>query len=320
MKVIITTHPFGIPNHSPINALLEQFKYECIGFNKVKQKYSKEQHIEILKKEQPDIIIAGTEKYNKDVLDLVPNLKMISRVGIGLDSVDLKECKNRGIVVTYTPDAPSNAVAELTIGQMYNCLRNIQYSNKTWHRYIGKELRDCNIGIFGVGRVGKLVIEKLQNLKPRRIFINDINRKLCKNIQRCEYASKPQLLSNSDIITIHIPLIEPGINPTYNNHDFITSHDLSIMKHDAIIINTSRGGVINENDLYKWLIKCPNAKSAIDVYETEPYKGPLLDLQNAFLTPHLGSCSEKSRFDMEMGAVEEVLNFVNNKKMFNQVV
>jgi len=315
MKVIVTTAPFGEKNNLP-RKLLEEKDIQ-VSYNEINRKYNREELLEVLNKETPDIIIAGTEKYDKESLNLVNNLKLISRVGIGLDSVDLDECKKRNILVTYTPDAPSNAVAELTVAQMINMFRRIpriemgiRYHN--WKRYIGREIKNSTIGIIGVGRIGNLVIRKLQKFDPKNIYINDINEEKT-NRNDLVKKSKTYILENSDIITIHIPL-------NNHNYNYITKNELNLMKKNSCIINMSRGGIINEKDLYEWLKVNKEASAAIDVYENEPYTGSLLELDNAYLTPHLGSCTEISRYDMEVGAVEEVLNYLNNKKFNNRVV
>ena len=121
----------------------------------------------ILLSSQPDIIIAGTEQYRKIELDCCPNLKLICRAGVGIDNIDLDECKKRNIIVTNVPSAPSHAVAELTICQMINLLRRIPQVNRTWDRYIGKEIRDCNIGVIGVGRIGKVHVLSFETVSSR---------------------------------------------------------------------------------------------------------------------------------------------------------
>ena len=314
IKIMVTTDPFGTINDAP----RKQLHHLNVHYNDVKRRYTREELIARIKKINPNIIIAGTEKYDLEILDLLPDLKLIARVGIGLDSIPLDECKKRGIIVTYTPDAPSNAVAELTICQILNMLRRVQYAhydilNKKWNRYIGKELRDCNIGIIGCGRIGSLIIQKLQGLKPRRVFINDLIHEKTENQPRSEYSTKYQILTNCDIITIHIPYNE-------ENHDFIAKDELDVMKKDVKIINTSRGGIINENDLYTFLKRNKSAAASIDTFTEEPYTGKLLNLNNIFLTPHLGSCSIKSRFDMEVGAAEEVINYLSNLPFNNRVI
>jgi len=314
MKIMVTTHPYGSVNIRPREMLN---KYD-VHYNDVNRKYKTNELIERIQKHQPDIIIAGTEKYTSEILDLMPNLKIISRVGIGLDSVPLDECQKRGIIVTYTPDAPSNAVAELAIGQMLNMLRRTQLCDKgmrnnEWDRYIGRELRSCEVGIVGCGRIGKLIVDKMQGLKPRRIFVNDIIYSKASNLPRCEYASKAQILSACDIITIHIPYNKENVN-------YISKNDFSLMKKDVILLNMSRGGIVNEDDLYEFLLNNKDASAAIDVYNEEPYVGDLLKLSNAYLTPHLGSCTEISRFYMEVEAAEAAINFINGKELLNKVI
>lgn len=313
MKIMVTTYPFGAKNDTPIKQL-EDFD---VYYNDVKRKYTPEELVSRLKSFQPDIIIAGTEKYTKETLELVPNLQMISRVGIGLDSIPIDDCIEKNITVTYTPDAPSNSVAELTICQMINAVRNVQVTDNSlrnggWSRYIGKEIRDCTIGIIGCGRIGSLVVEKLEGLKPRRIYVNDTDYSKSKNMPRSEFAKKNQILSECDIVSIHIPFSE-------DNENYLNTKEFNIMKKDACVINMSRGGIINEKALYKFLKDNPEASGCVDAFDTEPYTGKLLELENAYLTPHLGSCSTTSRFHMEVGAVEEVLNFINKDDLINKV-
>ena len=315
MKILITTYPFGISNKLPSQLLK---KYSVI-YNDCKRKYTRDELVERLKRYNPDIIIAGTENYDSTILKLCNNLKIISRVGIGLDSIDLDECKKRGIIVTYTPDAPSNAVSEMVIGQIISLLRKLSASNRDikdegiWRRYIGREIKDSTIGIIGCGRIGKLVAKKIKSFEPRNIFVNDLVRSKVDKIKYGKYVSKKQLLSSSDIITIHIPLNK-------KNYNLITKKEFDLMKKNALIVNTSRGGIINENDLYSWLKKNKNAGAIIDVFEQEPYTGCLTKLDNTLLTPHIGSCSEKSRFDMEVGAAKEVLNYLHKKPFNNRVI
>ena len=304
MNIIVTTYPFL---ESRAQCLEE------VSFNEVKRKYSNLEHIAILKKTQPDIIIAGTENYTKDILDIVPNLKMIARVGIGLDSVDLHECKKRGIIVTYTPDAPSNAVAELTLAQIINMLRGINTRILSWNRYIGREIRFSSIGIIGIGRIGTLVFQELSSFFPKNMLIYDIEPGKMYNLIGGIPSTKEEILRQCDIITIHIPLNE-------SNKNYITTNELELMKPNACLLNMSRGGIINEKDIYQWLVSHPLFSVAIDTFEKEPYNGDLIKCKNAYLTPHLGSCTEMSRKRMEEEAVEDVLNFMNSSSFKNRVV
>lgn len=314
MKIMVTTHPFGSVNSLPI----EMLKDYDVHYNNVGRKYKTDELIERLLDFQPNAIVAGTEKYTPEILDMLPNLKIISRVGIGLDSVPLHECEKRGIIVAYTPDAPSNAVAELTICQIFNMLRHTQICDQyiregKWERYIGKELRGCEVGIIGCGRIGKLIVAKMQGLKPRRIFVNDIIYERAQDLPRSEYSSKAQILSTCDIITIHIPYNEQNVN-------YISEEELELVKDDVMLLNMSRGGIINEDALYNFLVQRPQACAAVDTYNDEPYTGKLAELNNTYLTPHLGSCTRKSRFDMEVGAAEAVIDFAHGRTLQNAVV
>ena len=145
MRVLVTTNPFGKIDLKPKEMLK---KFGEVDYNNLGRKYSQKEIQEKLKKYDPEIIIAGTEEYDKETLNLCKSLKIISRVGIGVDNLDLKECKKRKIAIANTPDEPSNGVAELTIGHMINLLIKIPDMNEDlkkgiWNRYIGKDLSEC---------------------------------------------------------------------------------------------------------------------------------------------------------------------------------
>ena len=310
MKIIVTTYPYNSDSFE-IRELMKEINlsHKCtVKFNKQRRKYTQQELVQTLREEQPDIIIAGTETYGSEQLDLCPNLKMISRVGIGLDSVDLKECAKRGIIVTNTPDAPSNAVAELTISQILTSLRytNIvdqEMKDYTWKRIIGREVKNCCVGVIGVGRIGSLVIKKLEAFCPKRIMYADVD-PLRRVFDRHVWTSKEQIIKECDVITVHIPLNE-------ENRNYIGKKELSLMKSGSVLINTSRGGIINERALYEWLKNEPSSFAAVDVFEQEPYTGKLLELPNIIVSPHLGSCTRTSRHGMETDALKEVSNFLH---------
>ncbi len=267
-------------------------------------------------------IIVGLEKIDSAWLDNKPDLELIVKRGIGVDSIDLTECQNRGIIVCNTPDAPSNAVAELTICQMINMLRKMQnvseqvMRKEKWNRYIGRELQYCYVGIIGVGRIGKLVVDKLESLTKMKILINDIDsRKVWENIL-IQPRSLQDIYRECDIISIHIPLKDDFVN----NKDFITRKHLDMMKPDVRLLNLSRGGIINEEDLYRWLKVNKKACVALDSYDNEAYEGKLCELGNVYLTPHLGSCTETSKRDMKEKAEEIEQMYINTGKVINRVV
>ncbi len=265
-----------------------------------------------------DVIIAGTEMISKKVMDAAINLKMISRVGIGLDSVDLLEAEKQGIVVSYTPDAPAPAVAELTIGLMLTLLRSVQLSNMEmhsgkWHRFFGRRLSEVTIGIIGVGRIGGGVLQHLQGFGTPKILLNDTipNQQLSKKFNKehnIKWVDKKTIYEQSDVISIHTPL-------TSQTKNMIRKSQLLSMKKDAIIINTARGGIVNERDLYD-VMKVGNLSgAAIDVFDIEPYNGKLQEIQRCILTSHMGSMSVDCRTEMEIKATEEAIRFLTDRPL-----
>jgi len=302
VNVLITVDKFG----AEARELLESVccNDHTIYYNSIEKRLTKEELAEAINKTNPDIIIAGTEMYDVEIIDLATKLKVLSRVGIGLDSIDLKACQDRNIKVESTPDAPSDAVAELTLGQILNATRRIQEVDMSirkngWFRYVGKDLKQSTIGIVGYGRIGSRVANMLKGL-CKDIYIHEID-----STKEIEFNRRDlnYILTNCDIVTLHIPF-------NNDNKNLITYKELDLLKKDCILINTSRGGIIHEQDLYDWLVKNEEAISAVDVFEQEPYSGNLTRLSNCYLTPHLGSCTVKARRDMEVGSVQNIIKYL----------
>ena len=313
-KTLITTCPFADKNHIPLD-LLEQNGIEYL-INPLNKKLTEDELAEMVA--DFDVIIAGTELISKKVMDAATNLKMISRVGIGLDSVDLIEAEKQGITVSYTPDAPAPAVAELTIGLMLTLLRSVQLSNMEmhngkWHRFFGRRLSEITIGIIGAGRIGVGVLQHLQGFGLPKILINDVVQKnhLDKKFN-IEWVDKDTIYQQADIITIHTPL-------TVQTKNMIKKEQLLSMKEDAIIINTARGGIINEDDLYEIMQAGHLSGAAIDVFDFEPYAGKLREIERCILTAHMGSMSVDCRTRMEIEATEETVRFLSNQVLEGMV-
>ncbi len=233
------------------------------------------------------LIVRSATKVTKELISHAKNLKIVARAGVGLDNVDQEACKERGIVIINTPGASANAVAELTIGVMITTLRNVQKAHhqmKTgiWDKkgLTGQEIEGKTLGIIGYGRIGSIVGKKAHALGMEVISYNPPPRHedgIIKYIENLE-----EFLALSDVVTIHVPLIDKTRN-------MINKKTISKMKQNAIIINISRGGIVDEEALYA---ACKNGKiagAALDVYDTEPYKGKLLELDNICFTPHIGA-------------------------------
>jgi D-3-phosphoglycerate dehydrogenase / 2-oxoglutarate reductase len=313
-KVLITTVPFGDKDRLPLD-LLESAGIDYL-INPFNQKITEDQLTELIP--DFDALIAGTEPITEKVLNHADKLKLISRVGIGLDSVDLIAAQKQDIKVSYTPDAPSLAVAELTLGMMLTLLRAVHVSNSQmhlgkWHRFYGKRLEKVTIGIIGVGRIGNGVLKRLKSFDPSKILVNDIkpNHGLEKEY-KLEWSSKEQIFKEADIISLHVPL-------THLTKNMIRKEQLFSMKSDAIIINTSRGGIINEHDLNEVMQTGHLSGAAIDVFEKEPYDGPLQNIERCLLTAHMGSMSVDCRTRMEIESTEEAIRFLAGKGLENEV-
>lgn len=314
MKVLITTIPFGIKDSKPLQILKEAGAEYTI--NPLNKKLNENDLLELIR--DYDIVLAGTEPYTEKVLDNAPNLKLISRLGIGLDGVNLRATKERGIKVSYTPDAPAPSIAELTLGHIITLLRsvhtsNIQMHNGEWNRYLGKTISESTIGFIGVGRIGTRIIEMLQAFGSPKILANDIvpNQDLNKKYE-IDWTSKESIFQEADVISLHVPL-------TAETKDMINYEQLMTMKRDAALINTSRGGIINEDDLYNVMSSGHLNGVAIDVFKDEPYVGKLTQLDNCLLTPHMGSMSEACRIRMELEASEEAVRFIKGMPLKGEV-
>ena len=312
MKVLISTVPFGsLPNHDPLGLLeAARVRYQLNPFGR---RLTEPELVELI--HDVSILIAGTEPITTEVMEAAPQLRLIARVGIGLDSVDLEAARMRGIAVTYTPEAPAPAVAELTVGLMLDLLRSISRADrlmhsKHWRRFLGRRLDGLTVGVLGVGRVGKRVIRILRGGFPNvRILANDIQPDFSFGEELgIEWVEKNKLYANSDIVTLHLPL-------TQITNRLITEREIGMMKPSAFIINTSRGGIVDESALATALTSGCLAGAAIDVFDREPYSGVLTDIESSILTCHMGSMSEDCRAAMETEAVEDVLRFVRGDSL-----
>ncbi|MDC1073042.1 phosphoglycerate dehydrogenase [Gammaproteobacteria bacterium] len=313
-RVLISTVPFGQHNRTPIDLLDKAgISYQ---FNPFEKKLSEEDLSNLIP--EFDALIAGTEPISARVLDRASKLKIVARVGIGLDNVDLVFAKSKGIQVSFTPDAPSPAVAELTIGLMLDLLRGITVSDRDlrkekWRRIFGRRLSDVTIGLVGLGRIGRRVVDHLSGFGPPRILANDINEACFSGLTGIvEQSDKAKIYRESDIVSLHVPLTKETIG-------MITSQEIGKMKPGGFIVNTSRGGIVDENDLFNALAKGRLAGAAVDVFENEPYCGPLLKSKNTVLTAHMGSMTVDCRAQMEIEATQEVIRFATGKPLTSRV-
>lgn len=313
-KVLITTVPYADKNKFPLE-LLEGAGIEYL-INPLGRRLTEDELANMVA--DFDVIIAGTEPITDKVMSHASKLKFISRVGIGLDNVDLIAAKKRDIYVSYTPDAPAPAVAELTIGLMLSLLRHVHVSNAQmrrgeWQRHFGRRIPEVTIGIIGTGRIGGRVLRRLAAFGSPRVLVNDLHPDPhVADKLKLEWVDKQTIYREADVISLHIPLTEHSKNMIRYEH-------LKSMKKDAIVINTSRGGIINEHDLACVLNEGHLLGAAIDVFEQEPYAGELSQIERCLLTSHMGSMSVDCRTKMEIQATEEVVRFLTGRPLVGLV-
>lgn len=270
------------------------------------KRFSKDELIEYIK--DAEGLIVGLDPIDQEVLDKCLNLKIISKYGVGLNNLDLDECKKRDIAIGWTGGVNRLSVAEMTLGYMLMLSRNLyitsnQLKNGLWNKDGGFELSGKTVGIIGVGFIGK---ELIRLLKPFRckILVNDI-------INQDEYykenslikASKEQIYKEADFVTIHTPLDDTTLN-------MITLKEMKQMKPTAILINSARGGLINEEDLKYALKNSIISGGAIDAYiEEPPTDKEFIELPNLICTPHIGGNSKEAVEAMGMSAIKHLVEF-----------
>lgn len=272
-----------------------------IIYNPYKRRLSEDEVIELVRKYQPDGIIAGVEPITGKVLKVAEKLKIISRCGVGLDTIDLVAAKEKGIKVMNTPDAPVKPVAELTVAMIFALARNLLKMDSNtkrgiWEKINASLLSELTVGILGCGRIGTRVASILHETGCRILGYDLLNIRS----KYFEQVSLNDILTRSDIISLHIPL-------TPENYHIIGPDEMKKMKFGTILVNTSRGGLIDEKALYDYLKNGHLGGAGLDVFEEEPYNGPLREFENVILTPHTGSSAGESRLRMEEESVENLI-------------
>ena len=255
-------------------------------------------------------IIVGVDELNRDLLMECKNLKVIVKFGVGTDNIDLVTCKELGIKVGKCIGTNTNAVAEYTIGLMFCAARNIadNYSKVklgSWIKPTGFELSGKTLGVIGFGAIGKRVARIAGNIGMKLIvfdpFMVNIDELKDIDIKLVDFKT---LIENSDFITIHVPL-------TNDTANLISINEFKSMKGNAVLINTSRGGIVDERELYHALKNGDILACASDVFSSEPptndeWIRDLISLDNFILTAHIASRSEEA----EKNTVDEATNQV----------
>lgn len=300
MKVLIGPSAFGATDVRPME-MLRAAKVEIVP-NPTGRKLTAKELAELL----PGVegIIAGLEPLTRDILK-GSNLKVISRCGAGLSNVDIGAARELGMKVFSTPDAPTNAVAELTVGIMLMLLRDVprmdaDLHSGRWSRRIGLQIEGKTVVIVGFGRIGRRVAALLRPFEARILAVDPF---LKRDESGIEVVSLDEALPRADVITLHAS----------GETEVLGEREFALVKRGAFILNAARGGVVNETLLGRALEAGAVAGGWLDTFTTEPYEGPLTKYPQLVLTPHAGSASAECRLRMESEAVENLLRGLSIK-------
>jgi D-3-phosphoglycerate dehydrogenase len=292
LQILISTSSFNLDNFSELS-VIRSSGIE-VKLNPFKTRLTEDQVIELLGAESVGLI-AGLESLNSRVLRSATALKVIARVGTGLDSVDLGEAAKLGIKVLNTPDAPTSAVAELTLGHILGLLRNIAKSDRQirdnkWQGQMGTLLETKTVGVVGFGRIGQRVAKLVASFGAKVIVSDPYT-----DTTEYENCALDELCQRVDVLTLHLPYVE-------KTHNLIGSRQFQLMKKGSFVINVSRGGLIDEIALLQALESDHIAGAALDCFEQEPYFGPLSKLECVQMTAHMGTYARETRDQMEREA------------------
>lgn len=300
-KIYILTSNFTVKKNK-IKKIFNKKKFTIIRACKG-SKYSE---LEIVKKFRDAYgIIAGTEKYSKFVLNSLKELKFISRCGVGVDNIDLEELKKKKIKLITTTNSHVKIVAEHAIAGLFSMLKKIIYFNslikrKVWKKNFVDTIYDKKIGFYGYGKVAKQIKKNLDSFKPD-FYCYDIKKKIAKSKIK-KVLSLKKLFNKVDILFICASLTNNSLSLNYKI--------LKDIKKNILIVNVSRGELINDNDLIKFLKKNTQSYYFSDVFTKEPYNGPLLKLKNAFFTPHISTYEYSFRLKMEIESLKNLAKII----------
>jgi phosphoglycerate dehydrogenase-like enzyme len=297
-KVAVTSRSFS--RNSVLREELLQ-KYSNVKFNDEGLKLEGDMLVDYLKGCHK--AITALEVIDEDLLSNLPELKVISKYGVGLDMIDMQAMQKHNVELGWTGGVNRRSVSELVISFAIALLRHVPASHRevlsgTWRQHVGGHLSGRTVGIIGCGFVGQDLVKMLQPFECS-ILVNDIkNQDEFYKQYNVKAVDKEELLAKSDIVTLHTPLDE-------STRRMLTAERLSLMKSDAILINTARGDLLDENALKVMLMNGKLGGAALDVFSTEPPEDKeLLDLPNFIVTPHIGGSANEAIMAMGKAAID----------------
>lgn len=305
-KVLITPRSFGSFSEEPFEILTKNnFEYVLNPYGRILTEEEMINHIK-----DADALIVGVDPVSREVLNSAPRLRIISKYGVGLDNIDLDEAKARGITVTTTSGANTEAVADYAFGLMLAVARKIVVIDRAcrqldWSKSTTLGLYGKTLGILGTGAIGKAVAKRASGFNMKILAYDIYKDEIYAGNNRIDYVELDELYQQSDFISLHLPL-----NDT--TWGMINETAIDKMKKNAIIINTARGGLIDETALYKAIKQNRIWGAGLDVFEKEPPAGnPLLELDNVVIGSHCAASSTDAIDKMSLFSVHNIINAFN---------
>ena len=301
-KIAVTSRSFS-KNAELVLSLRSKFKH--VKLNTQGLSLKGKSLIEFL--DGMDGAIIGIEPITNQVISKLPTLKLISKYGVGTNNLDMRAIKKNNIALSLSPGSNSQSVAEyalylilISLRQNFNNLEEI--SRNVWSQKKGRDLYGKKIGIIGYGNIGKKLTSILKPFNVEIMVFDKVKLKLNKTQQSfITQVTLKKLLKEADIISIHLPLLD-------STNDFLTKKEFAMMKRDVVLVNTARGGIVKEGDLYQFLKNNSEAFAAFDVFKKEPiFNSKLFKLPNFFASSHRASLTNEGIFNMGMAAIDGLL-------------
>ena len=312
LKLLIESRPFCVFDTGPMETLINTPSIEIVDMRGMG--IEDPAFVEVLK--SVDAVLSGNDLVIDEALfGMAPKLKVIAKMGVGLDMIDIDAASRHGAIVFNTPGVNNQAVADHTFAMLLAVARKIIYCDrslreKRWEhtKIMGVELWQKTIGIVGLGAIGRAVALRAKGFDMKIVAHDPYWPDQFAAENRIERVPLEALLKMSDVISLHVPL-------TPENKGMINASTLGLMKSTAILVNAARGEIVNEADLYRALKDGVIIGAGLDVFENEPpTESPLLDLDNVVLTPHTAAFTTEAMNNMNVGVVEQLIDYLEGKR------
>jgi glyoxylate reductase len=269
------------------------------------------------------VISLINQKFNPYVIEKMKKCKIIANYGVGFNNIDVEYAREKGIIVTNTPDVLTDSTADLTIALVLGCARKIIEAEaflrggkfRGWQPqlFLGIELKNKIFGVIGAGRIGTAAALRAYSFGMKIIYYSKKENKQLKKVAKAKKVLLNSLLKKADFISLHVPLT----NETYH---LLNKEKLNLIKSSAVLINTARGEIVDEKELIELLKNKKISAAGFDVYENEPNLNPdLFKLDNVLLLPHIGSATMEARTNMALLAARNVEAVLKGKKPLTPV-